>query len=144
MTLLPGSIRGWRIQPGSTTPGSAARIISNLTVLLLAVLHFIPEPDDPAGIVHALTSALAPGSISHLTADFAPPAVTAGVGAYNTLVPESITARTRAQVTALLTGLPLIPPGIVPVTAWRPDLPDPSPPDCDLYAGLARTPGPHT
>src|SRR5690242_11792203 len=44
-------------------------------VLLLAVLHFIPDSDDPAGIVAALTSGLAPGSylvISHLTGDLAP------------------------------------------------------------------------
>ena len=44
-------------------------------VLLLAVLHFLPDSDDPAGIVAALAAGLAPGSfvaISHLTADFAP------------------------------------------------------------------------
>jgi S-adenosyl methyltransferase len=112
-------------------------------VLLLAVLHFVPDADDPAGIVAALASGLAPGSyiaISHLTADFAPATVTAGVDAYNTLVPQPITARTHAQVTALLTGLPLIPPGVVPLITWRPDLHDPSTPHCDLHAGLARTP----
>jgi S-adenosyl methyltransferase/Fusaric acid resistance protein-like len=41
-------------------------------VLLLAVLHFVPDTDDPAGIVKALAAGLAPGSyiaISHLTAD---------------------------------------------------------------------------
>jgi hypothetical protein len=112
-------------------------------VLLLAVLHFVPDADGPAGIVAALAAALAPGSyiaISHLTADFAPATVTAGVNAYNTLVPQPITARTLTQVTALFAGLPLIPPGVVPLTGWHPDLRDPSPPDCDLYAGLARTP----
>jgi hypothetical protein len=116
-------------------------------VLLLAVLHFVPDADDPAGIVAALAAALAPGSyiaISHLTADFAPATVTAGVNAYNTLVPQPITARTLAQVTALFAGLPLIEPGVVPLTGWHPDLRDPSPPDCDLYAGVARTPGRRT
>jgi len=41
-------------------------------VLLLAVLHFIPDSDNPAGIVARLAAGLAPGSfivISHLTAD---------------------------------------------------------------------------
>jgi hypothetical protein len=64
---------------------------------LLAVLHFIPDADDPPGIVAALAGGLAPGSyiaVSHLTADFAPAAVTAGVDAYNTLVPQPITPRT--------------------------------------------------
>jgi S-adenosyl methyltransferase len=69
--------------------------------------------------------------------------VRAGVHAYNTLVPQPVTPRTRTQVTALFAGLPLIPPGVVPLTAWHPDIRDPSPPDCDLYAGLARTPGRH-
>jgi hypothetical protein len=51
-----------------------------VAVLLLAVLHFIPDSDDPAGIVATLAQQLAPGSylvISHLTADFAPGPVTA-------------------------------------------------------------------
>ncbi len=112
-------------------------------VLLLAVLHFVPDADGPAGIVAALAAALAPGSyiaISHLTADFAPATVTAGVNAYNTLVPQPITPRTHAQVTGLFAGLPLIEPGVIPLTGWHPDLRDPSPPDCDLYAGVARTP----
>ncbi len=112
-------------------------------VLLRAVLHFVPDTDDPAGIVRTLAAALAPGSyiaITHLTADFAPGTVTAGVEAYNTLVPQPITPRTLAQVAALFAGLPLTPPGVVPLTGWHPDLRDPSPPDCDLYAGVARTP----
>src|SRR5579863_9773615 len=53
-------------------------------VLLLAILHFIPDGDDPAGIVATLARALAPGSylaISHLTGDLAPGPVAAGVGA---------------------------------------------------------------
>src|SRR5262249_2001668 len=61
-----------------------------VAVLLLAVLHFIADSDDPAGIVAHLAAALAPGSfvvISHLTSDFAPDQVTAGVGAYNAPLP---------------------------------------------------------
>jgi hypothetical protein len=49
-----------------------------VAVLLLAVLHFVPDADDPPGIVAALAAGLAPCSfvaISHLTADLAPEAV---------------------------------------------------------------------
>ena len=63
-------------------------------VLLLAILHFIGDEHDPAAIVATLAQALAPGSyiaISHLTADFAPGPVSAGVTAYNTTVPVAIT-----------------------------------------------------
>ena len=112
-------------------------------VLLLAILHFIPGTDDPAAIVATLAGALAPGSylaISHMTADFAPGPVTAGVTAYNTQVPTGVTARTHTQVTALFGGLPLVAPGVVPVTEWRPSLTSASACPADLYAGLARVP----
>jgi len=113
-------------------------------VLLLAVLHFIPDTDDPAGIIAALARQLAPGSylaISHLTTDFAPAPVTAGVSAYNALVPTALIPRSHAQVSALLGDLPLVPPGVVPVTEWRPAV-GPFPHAADLHAGLARAPGP--
>jgi SAM-dependent methyltransferase len=115
-----------------------------VAVLLLAVLHFIPDADDPAGVVATLARRLAPGSylvISHLTGDFAPGPVTAGVRAYHTLVPTPLIPRTHAQVTALFGGLPLVPPGVVPLVEWRPAGAAPSPPQADLYAGMARTPG---
>jgi hypothetical protein len=109
-------------------------------VLLLAVLHFILDADDPAQIVGTLASALAPGSfiaMSHLTADFAPVEVSSGVDAYNGLVSLGVTPRTHSQVTALFAGLPLVPPGVVPVSEWRPGVGDPFPQPADLYAGVA-------
>jgi S-adenosyl methyltransferase len=66
-----------------------------VAVLLLAILHFLPAADDPAGIVGALARALAAGSylvLSHLTADFAPDQVGAAVAAYNAVVPAGVTA----------------------------------------------------
>jgi S-adenosyl methyltransferase len=114
-------------------------------VLLLAVLHFLPEADDPAGILATVAAGLAPGSfvaITHLTSDFAPAAVASGVAAYNEAVPRAITARSHAQVTALLGGLPLIPPGVVPVSEWRAD-PGQVRQPADLYAALAGIPRRH-
>ena len=114
-----------------------------VAVLLLAILHFIPDADDPARIVATLTRALAPGSfvaITQLTGDFAPSQVTAGIAAYNTVVPAGVVARTHSQVTALFGGLPLVAPGVVPVTEWRPSPTSASPCPADLYAGLARVP----
>ncbi len=112
-------------------------------VLMLAVLHFISDDDDPASTVAALTRHLAPGSylvISHLTTDFAPDPVSAAVQAYNALVPTPLTARTHGQVTDLFGDLPLVPPGVVPVTEWRPAITGPSPGQADLYAGAGRIP----
>jgi len=113
-------------------------------VMLVAVLHFLPDASDPQGIVAALTGALAPGSfvaVSHLTSDFAPWEVGAGVAAYNNLVPAGITARSHAQVTALFGGLPLVPPGVVPVNEWRPAVDGQSGQGADMYAGLATITG---
>ena len=108
-------------------------------ILLLAVLHFLPDADDPAAILATLAAGLAPGSfvaISHLTSDFAPAAVASGVAAYNEAVPGGITARSHAQVSALLGGLSLVPPGVVPVSEWRPD-PGLIRQPADLHAALA-------
>ena len=111
-----------------------------VAILLLAIVHFIPDTDGRAGIVATLASALAPGSclvISHLTGDLAPGPVSAAVDAYNTAVPTAVIPRTHARVTALFGGLPLVPPGVVPVTEWRPAVAGPAT-QADLYAGVAR------
>jgi hypothetical protein len=111
-------------------------------ILLLAILHFISDADNPAGIVTALTRQLAPGSfvaISHLTSDFAPGPVTAGVAAYNKLVPTALIPRSHAQVSALFGGLPLVPPGVVPLTEWRTAPGGPASQNADMYAGVAHT-----
>ena len=134
--------------PGGILAGAARTLDLGrpAAVLLLAVLHFLPDADDPAGIVAALAAGLAPGSfvaVSHVTSDFAPAAVASGVAAYNESVPGGITARSHAQVTALLGGLSLVPPGVVPVSEWRPE-PGTARQAADLYAALAAVrPGSH-
>jgi S-adenosyl methyltransferase len=105
-------------------------------------LHFLHDADDPAGIVATLASFVSPGSfviISHLTGDFAPDQVGAGVAAYNAMVPVGLTARTHREVTALFGGLPLVPPCVVPVSEWRPDHGPVHGVSTDMYAGLAST-----
>jgi S-adenosyl methyltransferase len=112
-------------------------------ILLLAVLHFMPDAAGSGEIVAALASALAPGSylaISHLTGDFGPEQVAAATAAYNNLAPVPVTARTHAQVTALFGRLPLLAPGVVPVTEWRPEVADPFGQPADLHGGVARIP----
>jgi hypothetical protein len=114
-----------------------------VVILLLAILHFIPDTEDPAGLVTMLASALAPGSylaISHLTGDLAPEQVAAATAAYNKQVPVPVTARSHAQVTGLFGGLPLLAPGVVPVSEWRPEVGDPFGQPADLHGGVARIP----
>jgi S-adenosyl methyltransferase len=111
-------------------------------VILIAVLHFLTDADDPAGVVEILADALAPGSfvaISHLTGDFAPDQVGAGVAAYNAMVPAGLTARTHREVTSLFGRLSLVAPGVVPVSEWRPVDDGLRGVSADMYAGLAIT-----
>ncbi len=94
-----------------------------VAVLLVAVLHFITEAEDPAGIVAWLREAMAPGSylvISHATGDFHP-----HVGAKVTEVYGQASAplvlRSRRQIERFFDGFDLVEPGLVEPAAWRPD-----------------------
>ena len=118
-----------------TSPQLAPRPVSYLT---------IPGITAPADIVARLAGVLVPGSyvaISHLTGDFAPEQVAAATEAYNTCTQVPVTARSHAQVTGLFGGLPLVAPGVVPITQWRPPIGQ-LPPPADLHAGLGRIPHP--
>jgi hypothetical protein len=79
----------------------------------------------------------------HFTPDqrLRPAEVAAGVDAYNTLVPTALIPRSHSQVSALFAGLPLVPPGVVPLAEWRPAIAGPFPQTADLYAGVARVQG---
>ncbi|WP_232303953.1 SAM-dependent methyltransferase [Pseudofrankia sp. DC12] len=95
-----------------------------VAVCVGALLHFIPDEDDPAGMVADLLGALAPGSclvLSHGTGDFRPKEADAGVRAYRDSG-ITVRVRSRAEVTALVpAGMRIGAPGVVPVQRWRPD-----------------------
>jgi hypothetical protein len=114
-----------------------------VAVLLLALLHFLPDTDNPASIVARIAAALAPGSviaISHATGDFAPDAVREATAAYNALVPVHL--RTRRQVVALCGDLPVAHPGVVPVNYWMNTLRRDPGPALDLHAAVIALPHP--
>lgn len=116
-----------------------------VAVLMLALLHFVADDENPAGIVARFAAALAPGSliaISHLTGDFAPTEISDSVKAYNTRVPIQVHPRSRDQITALCAGLPIPHPGIVAVNHWMPSLRDSPGPAVDLHAAVIRLPRP--
>jgi hypothetical protein len=113
-----------------------------VAVLLVAVLHFVADADDPAGAVSALMAATAPGSclvISHLTADHYTHA--GGVEAIYADTTPGLHLRSRAQVEALFCGLPLLPPGELSYTGdWRPDAataPASAPGGSSIWCGIA-------
>jgi hypothetical protein len=93
-------------------------------VLYLAFLHFIPDQDDPWGMVGRLMDRLAPGSylvISHATADDEEvrDTVTEFIGENSK--GNFGRVRTRQEVARFFEGLELAEPGLVKITDWRPD-----------------------
>ena len=113
-----------------------------VAVLVLALLHHLPDVDDPANIISRLTEPLVAGSylaISHGTED----------GRHNGSVGKeiyrrsglNILSRGRAQVEAMFDGWELVEPGVVWVPQWHPDWPeDPRrrPEDSSFYGGVGR------
>ena len=91
-------------------------------VLFVAVLHFIPDEDDPHGSVRAFCAQMAPGSflaVSRITSDGTAPDVMATIrDAYRTASAPAV-FRSHAEIEGFFTGLEVIHPGIVEVSAWR-------------------------
>ncbi|MBO0804191.1 MAG: SAM-dependent methyltransferase [Nocardiopsaceae bacterium] len=93
-------------------------------LLLLAILHAIPDGDDPYGAVATLVDVLPSGSyvaISHGTGDQAGPDAKEKVDdVANRMSHEKYDFRSRAGVARFFEGLDLIEPGLVPPHEWRP------------------------
>jgi hypothetical protein len=94
-------------------------------LMLLSVLHLIPDADEPGQAVGRLVDALPSGSylvLSHLPSDVLPEGVAEMEQRLNALSPiESITARSHDQVAQFFSGLDIVPPGLVQAHQWRPD-----------------------
>ncbi len=108
-------------------------------LLLVAVLHFIADAEDPWRIVATLRDALAPGSYLVLgqgTNADKPAVAQAFEKAYNRSVSTDIHMRSRAEILRFFDGLDLVDPGLVYVSLWRPDSPDDVPADPSQFANL--------
>ncbi|MGH3416081.1 MAG: SAM-dependent methyltransferase [Actinocrinis sp.] len=96
-----------------------------VAMLMIAVLHFMPDEDKPGEIVHAYRDALSPGgflALSHAAPDLAHPDEQAGmIDDYQRSTRVQFIHRTPEQLTAWLDGFTIEPPGIVQVNEWRPD-----------------------
>ena len=101
-----------------------------VAVLIMAVLHFIPDTDKPYEHVRALMDATPPGSylaLTHGTADLLPAQIQQRLQKVAADPTQgAMVSRSRAQVAAFADGMDLLDPGVTPVTDWLPDL-DPAP-----------------
>ncbi len=93
-----------------------------VAIMLMAIVHLIPDSDDPYSIVSRLLAAAPPGSylaMSHIAADMTPAITTAGQRV-SQFIQQQQTYRTHEEVLRFFDGLELAEPGLVRVPEWRP------------------------
>jgi hypothetical protein len=114
-----------------------------IALMLVAVLHFVPDSDGARRIVDTLLGALPPGSYlaaSHVTPEHDPEGVGGLVRTYQASgLPAQ--ARAAADFAGLaFRGLDMVDPGLVLVSEWRPDAEGvrPQASEVNWYGAIAR------
>jgi hypothetical protein len=96
-----------------------------VAITLLAILHAIPDADNPHAIVAKLIGAVPAGSylaVSHSGSDlFVPDTKETFSAVINQTIQQQYTARSREQIDRFFAGMDVVAPGLVPVEQWRPD-----------------------
>lgn len=115
-----------------------------VAVLLIAVVHFIPDDEDPHRIVSAMMADLAPGSylaIAHAASDIEAETAAAMARSYNATSSLTIKPRDRATVARFFDGLEMTGPGLMGLAQWGEPSPDTTAgPGLSCYCGIARKP----
>ena len=99
-----------------------------IALMMLMVLHMIPDADNPHSIVGRLRNALPEGSylaLSHPPSDILAEGVAQVQQRFNERLGkgQTMTARSRDDIARFFDGMELVPPGLVQVHHWRPDGP---------------------
>jgi hypothetical protein len=106
--------------------GQASRLLDftkPVAATLIAILHAIPDADDPHAIAARLMDAVPPGShlaLSHMGADLLAPEANDGLqNIAGRMSQQQHSYRTRDQVARFFEGMDLVPPGLARVEEWR-------------------------
>ena len=147
VTVIHGDLR----DPGGILDHPGTRELIDFTqpfaVLMVAVLHFVSNADDPAAVIGRFRDAMTDGSylvISHVTGDVHATSAARAAAEYKKIAPDS-TLRGRTEIGRLFTGFDLVEPGLVQLPYWRPDEPPAADAD-DLWilGAVGRKHGPRT
>jgi len=114
-----------------------------VAVMLMAILHLVPDIDDPYGIVAQLAGAVPAGSylaLSQIASDIDVDAVAEARDQVGRYMPVKQTYRTHAEVMRFFEGLEMVDPGLVPVQKWRPDTAAEAARPSALWGGVGRKP----
>lgn len=143
------SMRADLVEPDTILGSDAARRLIDfaepVAVLMMAVLHFIPDSSAPHAAVARYVSAMAPGSYLVLSHGVELPS-SDQADEVEELYQRSANPgvrRSPADVARFFTGLELVEPGLVWTPQWHPEHPDDvgEHPEASLvYAGVARKP----
>jgi S-adenosyl methyltransferase len=115
-----------------------------VAIMLLAILHYIPDLAEARRIVARLVDAVPSGSyltISHAASDISPEAMAEMIRRMNEHLAEgNHVGRTREVVASFFDGLEVLDPGVVKVTEWRPRSELEAEGPTSLWGGVARKP----
>ncbi|WP_300611274.1 SAM-dependent methyltransferase [Trebonia sp.] len=113
-----------------------------VAIMLLIILHLIPDSDDPHGIVASLVRAVPAGSylvLAHPASDIRTEQMAEMTKRVNERMSRpGATMRDRAAVTRFFDGLDLLDPGVVQPQQWRPEPGAVGPDQVTAWCGVAR------
>jgi S-adenosyl methyltransferase len=96
-----------------------------VAITLIAILHAIPDSDDPHEIVARLLDAIPSGSyiaLSHIASDILDGSTQRGLeNVVGRLIQQQLASRSRDEVARFFKGTDLVAPGLVRVEQWHPD-----------------------
>jgi O-methyltransferase involved in polyketide biosynthesis len=134
-------------EPDKILEGAAKTLDYSLPVAvsLLQILQFIPNENDPWGLVRTIMDALPSGSylvVTQPTGDVITATITEAIDRYNEhLIESPVHLRTTEEIRRFFDGLELIDPGLVQLHRWRPGVGvDASAYEIPALAGVGRKP----
>jgi len=131
--ILTGNDRAVAIRGDFRTPGSMVDVVKQtglidlsepVGLLMVAVLHLVPDDNGPGPAVAYLRETLAPGSqlvISHLTSAERPDETARLSAEVAQRDRVSLVFRPRADIQAFFGDFTMASPGLVQLSDWRPD-----------------------
>jgi hypothetical protein len=138
--------------PGSIVNSSQARRLLRfdepIALLMVMMVHWVPDSDDPHGLLARYREALPSGSylvLSHVTADQRQDQIADAKDMIKqSRSADQLTPRTHEQVVRFFDGFELLEPGVVGCGEWRPagpgDFADNYELNAHIYAGVGRKP----
>ena len=111
-----------------------------VAVMMIGVLHCVPDSDDPTALVRRLLRAMPPGSylvVAHPASDIHATQIGTATNKLNKVMAQPVTLRSHDQVARFFDGLEMVEPGLVQLHRWHAV---PADPESELanYGGMAR------